>query len=188
VFVYKFLTATFSSLLTRHHLLFSEKLDEMRQALNEFQRDYSEVVAKFVRTRDEVRRLQVEAERDAPLVDINGHDLPIKAKLDGLEATTIEEAEAALDEATAKANSIDDNPDVVRQYEQRQEEIETLQNKLQLAQGSRERKAKELKKLLEPWERKLSKSLTRASVLFSNYMAELGCAGTNDENAVMRLS
>ena len=45
-------------------------------------------------------------------------ELPLKAKLEALPVTTVVEAQAALEEAKAKINGIDSNPDVIRQYEQ----------------------------------------------------------------------
>jgi chromosome segregation ATPase len=118
-----------------------------------------------------------ECNERAPLTDANKEPLPLKAKLEALPVETIEEAEAALDEQQAKANTIDDNPDVALQYEKLKAEIVETKDELENLADTKEAKQTDIDRLRAPWENALQNSLEKVNVLFAKYMAELGCAG-----------
>ena len=113
----------------------------------------------------------------APLHDDDDNPLPLKAQLEALNVDTIDDAVAALEEAEAKANSIDDNPDVLRQYEQLKREIAQLTGELENLADSKDAQLAEINRQKEPWEGALQNSLNKVNTLFGGYMAELDCAG-----------
>jgi chromosome segregation ATPase len=158
-------------------IFFRDLLEEKRHEQNELEREYGVIADRFTKARNDVERFKNEAENEAPLFDRNRNELPLKALLDELAVNTKEEAEAALEEATAKANSIVANPDVVRQYEERKQDIETLQQKIDQIQGCREGRVEELERVRAPWEAQLEQYLSKVNALFCEYMQELGCAG-----------
>lgn len=113
----------------------------------------------------------------APLQDDDDNALPLKAKLEALPVDSIEEAVAALEEAEAKANGIDDNPDVLRQYDKLKEDITQIKDELENLADSKDAQLQEISRLKEPWENALENSLHKVNSLFGTYMAEVGCAG-----------
>ena len=117
------------------------------------------------------------AERDAPLDDADGNPLPLKQELEALTVSTLAETEAAMEEANAKVNGIDANPDVIRQFEERKKEIELIRAQLSDLTESKDVRVAELMKKKGPWEESLENSVNKVNVLFSKYMQELGCAG-----------
>lgn len=143
----------------------------------EFEREYMVAAERFTKARNDLQRIKAEAEKEAPLFADDGSELPLKAMLDELAVSTKEEAEAALEEATNKANSIVANPDVVRQYEERKEEMEALQEKLDMLKDNRNSKVHELERVRAPWETSLLQYVSKVNALFCGYMQELGCAG-----------
>ena len=90
---------------------------------------------------------------------------------------TIDELDDAMDEAENKVNSIIDNPQVMRQYEERKKKIEELQEKLDLEGGEKEAKKQQLEARRTNWEAKLMNIVNDVNVKFSSYMKEVGCAG-----------
>ena len=113
----------------------------------------------------------------APLHDDDDNPLPLKAQLEALNVDTIDDAVAALEEAEAKANSIDDNPDVLRQYDKLKQEIAQLTDELENLADSKEAQLADINRLKDPWEGALTNSLHKVNSLFGTYMAELDCAG-----------
>lgn len=113
----------------------------------------------------------------APLHDDHDNPLPLKAQLEALNVDTIEDAVAALEEAETKANSIDDNPDVIRQYDKLKREIGQLTDELENLADSKEAQLADIKRHRDPWEDALQRSLSKVNTLFGKYMAELDCAG-----------
>ena len=124
-----------------------------------------------------MKEAKLAAENEAPLEDENGSPLPLKAELEALPVTTIAETEAAIDEARAKVDGIDANPDVIRQYEERKREIEILRQQLSDLKDCKDLKLLDLKRMRAPWEQALQNSVEKVNALFSTYMAELGNAG-----------
>lgn len=110
-------------------------------------------------------------------MDDDNEPLPLKEKLEQLPVETIEEAQAALEEADAKANSIDENPDVMIQYEKLKQDIVETKDELENLGDAKEAQLQEIQRLKEPWEAALDNSLSKVTTLFGQYMQELGCAG-----------
>ena len=150
-----------------------EKQAESRKLHGEYVR-YDKI---FKQKRAELQQIKEIADREAPLEDENGNDLPLKAELEALAVENQHEAQAALDEAEIKINSIVADPKVVQQYEQRQQEIEQLEQELDDVTMSKDAKLKELDRKRVPWETALTKAVEKINAKFSFYMAELGCTG-----------
>jgi chromosome segregation ATPase len=143
---------------------------EMEKRAVQIQHDYAEI-------RQKVAKKKEEAEKVAPLQDENGEELPLKAQLSELEVETLHEVEAALEEAEQKANSIDANPDVMRQYAERKTEIEEIQTRLDDLTSSKDSKLSQIETKRKPWETALSNNIAKINVLFTKYMSEMGCTG-----------
>lgn len=100
----------------------------------------------------------------------------IKAKLEGF-PESVDEVEALLTDAQDKVNSIDDNPEVLRRYEQRTKEIAEARAKLEDLNEGQNAKIQQLEHNAGNWKTALHNSLEKVNVLFQQYMQELGCAG-----------
>jgi vacuolar-type H+-ATPase subunit I/STV1 len=127
--------------------------------------------------RQDLQKLKVKADEEAPLVDEDGNELPLKAELEALGEENLEDVEAALDEAEAKLNEIEADPNVLRLYKEKQQQMEDVQQQLDDLTSSKDNKMIELNQKLDPWENALQNSVAKVDTLFSKYMAELGCTG-----------
>jgi hypothetical protein len=90
---------------------------------------------------------------------------------------TLDQVEVAIEEAEHKANSIDANPDVIRQYEARKIEIEKLEATVEQRVQDETDKAAQLDKKRDRWESKLQNQISEMNSLFSEYMKDMGNAG-----------
>jgi len=113
----------------------------------------------------------------APLKDDSDNPLPLKAELEELPVDTVEEAIAALEEAQVKANTIDNNPDILMQYEKLKAEIIETKDEIENLENSKNAKIQEINNAKASWDAALTNSLDKVNVLFGTYMSELGCAG-----------
>jgi len=151
--------------------------NEAQNAYDEAMRAYQSVNQQYKQAKARLTDLKKEAEAIAPITDDEGNDLPLKGELEDLPVETLDEAEDALDEAIRKADEIVADPNVIRQYELRQKEMEQLQMQLDNLTNSREKQVDALKQKVAPWEQKLLTQVAKVDALFSVYMRELGCTG-----------
>jgi chromosome segregation ATPase len=151
-------------------------VQEKEQLYNEHTSEYERISKLFETSRRLLVELKAKADEAAPLSDEDGVS-PLKKLLDDLPVETREETEAALEEAEAKANSIIADPNVVRHYEERKKEIAKVQMDLDDLTSAKEGKQTELEQKREPWEAALTNSVSKVDLLFTKYMAELGCTG-----------
>jgi structural maintenance of chromosomes protein 5 len=151
--------------------------EEARAEFGELEQQLNNAKANLKTGKNKLKVMKADADRAAPIVDDNGDPLPLKDLLEALPYATTEEIDVALEEFQAKANSIDDNPDVVRQYEQRKKEIAEKEQELSHYQDSKDSKVQEINRVSECWSAALKNSLTEVNSLFGKYMADLGCAG-----------
>lgn len=116
---------------------------------------------------------------EAPLEDEDGNELPLKNVLseDLHQFSTVDHAEAALDDAEAKVNNIHSDPNVVRLYEEKKKELEETRGDLDDMTNRKEKKINELNRQKDPWESELDVIVTTVDKRFGNYMRELGCKG-----------
>jgi chromosome segregation ATPase len=158
-------------------LHYREALVDAQKELGELERETRRLLVEFNRQRDGMRQLKNQAEKDAPIIDDEGNALPLKAQLESLPVTSVAETEAAMEEAKAKVNGIDANPEVIRQYHERKKEIELIRAQLSELTQSKHSKISDLEKKRLPWEQALENAVAKVNALFETYMAELGCAG-----------
>ena len=100
----------------------------------------------------------------------------VKAKLEGFPESA-DEVEALLADAQDKVNSIDDNPEVLRRYEQRIKEIAETRAELEDLNDGQNARIQQLESQADGWGTALHNSLEKVNTLFQKYMSELGCAG-----------
>lgn len=161
----------FSFCCFRHAKL--EAQDNFKTAESQYKRANE----KFAKLRSALEKLKEQADEEAPLCDEEGNELPLKAQLEELGVANTQEAEVALEEAEEKANSIIANPNVVRQYEEKKEEMELAQGQLDDLKEGKDAKEAQLNNKRKPWEDALTNSITKVDKLFSKYMAEFGFTG-----------
>lgn len=155
-----------------------------RQALEEATHDYRSIEKKFLdaseafkRAKEELHRLKKIADEEAPIEDEHGNELPLKAQLEELPVTVLEEAQVALDEAEAKIESIAADQNVIREHERNLAEVEEVQSQLDDLNSSEERRRQQLDQKVKPWVESLKVAVQKVDSLFSQYMAEMGCTG-----------
>jgi len=150
---------------------------EKKAESEEIEEKFNRISMQFNECRTKLQACKRQADEMAPLCDADGQDLPLKAQLEELPVETLEEAAVALEDASAKVNSIDANPDAVRQYEARKQEMEDVRQRLEEETDAKDTKLKALDQERQPWEAALENSVHKVNALFGAYMQELGCAG-----------
>jgi chromosome segregation ATPase len=85
--------------------------------------------------------------------------------------------EGKIDEAEARANSIMDNPEVIKMYQKRKAEIDQRTKELERLQGECQNRQSTLDKLKGPWNEKLQNVVHKLNERFSVYMMQMSCAG-----------
>lgn len=91
---------------------------------------------------------------------------------------TLDEVDAILAEAYDKINNIEDNPEVLRRYEERMRQIAETREELENLNEAKDVKRQALDATAAPWKASLENILVhKVNSLFSAYMSELGCAG-----------
>lgn len=154
-------------------LAFAEK----KQAFDDLLIDVKRVNEEFQHSRKAAQELQQRANKEAPLHDEDGNDLPLRAELESLGVETLDQVEVAMEEAEQKANSIDANPDAIRQFEARKKEIEQLEVQLEQMVQDKEDKTAQLDRNRKRWEDSLHDRIVETNSLFSKYMSEMGTTG-----------
>eukprot|EP00549_Striatella_unipunctata_P004322 CAMPEP_0118725814 /NCGR_PEP_ID=MMETSP0800-20121206/33350_1 /TAXON_ID=210618 ORGANISM="Striatella unipunctata, Strain CCMP2910" /NCGR_SAMPLE_ID=MMETSP0800 /ASSEMBLY_ACC=CAM_ASM_000638 /LENGTH=480 /DNA_ID=CAMNT_0006634557 /DNA_START=166 /DNA_END=1608 /DNA_ORIENTATION=- len=153
-----------------------DELAETENLMSELERRLNKIDHLFSSQKKVMRQLKESAQKIAALQDSDGNDLPLKEVLQELPAT-LDEVDAALEESILKVNSIADNPEVIRQYNERQSEIKNLQEEMSNINEVQEMKRERMKGIREPWEAALKNTISKVNILFGKYMTELGCAG-----------
>lgn len=156
---------------------YREEKAEATRGFKEAEADVARIGRDFNVKKNAMKEAKALAEKEAPLEDESGNPLPLKDELEALPVTSIAETEAAIDEARAKVDGIDANPDVIRQYEERKREIEIIRQQVRDLTDSKDLKLLELTRTRAPWEEGLKNAAEKVNALFSKYMAELGNAG-----------
>ena len=128
-----------------------EYLAEREIETEVFERDLSTVTTEFNQKKKELGQLKVKASESAPIKDDEGNELPLKAQLDEL-PDDMSELEDAIDDSKDKINSIHDNPEVLRKYEEQKKEITELRERLETHATEEDAKRDQLLSLKTPWE------------------------------------
>ena len=139
--------------------------------------EFEQMSKAFKEKKAELAQIKADAMEQAPLEDEDGNDLPLKEQLEALPVSDIHECEAAYEEAKQKAESIIADPNVVRQYTKKKEELEEAQAELDNLESSKEKRQNEMDQKFRPWKQALENSVAQIDKRFSKYMAELGCTG-----------
>ncbi|GMI58927.1 hypothetical protein ScalyP_jg1988 [Parmales sp. scaly parma] len=143
----------------------------------EFKKRYEKAKDEFTKTKAAFKKIQNECLQKAPLVDpVTNEELPLKKKIDEL-PDELETIDALIDEANIKVNSIEDNPEVAIQYEQRQEEIRNIEEELKTLNASENMQEAEASSLESSWLLRLKNQLDKVNSRFGRYMEALSCAG-----------
>ena len=133
---------------------------------------------KYNRYRQIAKDKKTLAEKFAPLQDDNGETLPLKDQLEALEVATLEEAEAALEEAEAVVNSIHENSGIFRQLEELQEKFTEAKSKLDDLTVNKDSLLNAINSKKALWESKVVDHVAELDKKFGEYMKEMGCTGS----------
>ena len=106
--------------------------------------EFEQMSKAFKEKKAELAQIKADAMEQAPLEDEDGNDLPLKEQLEALPVSDIHECEAAYEEAKQKAESIIADPNVVRQYTKKKEELEEAQAELDNLESSKEKRQNEV--------------------------------------------
>jgi len=153
-----------------------EQLREMQLQTKSLEQDFQRISVEFNRERNAVAQLKQRAEEHAPLKDEAGKDTPLKVVLDAL-PSELAELEDLMDDAKEKIKRILDNPEVLRQYREKKQSLESQKDRLENLKGSKGIKRAELDTLKAPYEASLHNIVKKVNDGFGKYMTELGCAG-----------
>ena len=113
----------------------------------------------------------------APIQDENGNETPLVQAMVDLNCDEIEDAEAALEEAQQKVDSIHNDPNAVKQYNKVCEEMAIVQGQLEECQGSFESLQHKIQQIRAPWQASLQNAVHKINTLFVEYMNEVQCTG-----------
>jgi structural maintenance of chromosomes protein 5 len=149
----------------------------MKKSYEEIEREAIEIQGQFAAAKKELQEKRDEALSVAPLEDENGNDLPLKAELEALEVTTLHDLDAALEEAEAKANAIDANPNFLRRYQEQKEKMVQIEERLEDATNSKEAKAAAIETKQAQWESAVEENVAKINLKFERYMADMGFTG-----------
>lgn len=89
----------------------------------------------------------------------------------------VEELREMFENMDAELQATVDNPEVIRQYEERKKEIQKLKDELQVLAENHQSEAEQLEAMAEGWENALDNISQKLNALFSVYMQQMGCQG-----------
>ncbi|OWP00940.1 hypothetical protein B2J93_236 [Marssonina coronariae] len=146
----------------------TRQVDEERGRMNEAHRELAEFKAIATRARDVVAALQADPENEK--------------HRDGwanlAEDLTVEQLQNDISAEKVKLQFTHaDNPDAVRQFEQRQKDIEKLQQKIDDVGDKLEKTNRRIIKIRGIWEPRLDSLIAEISDAFSYNFEQIGCAG-----------
>jgi chromosome segregation ATPase len=141
------------------------------------EREARQILADFTKAKKLAGDKKALADEKAPITDENGEPTQLKMQLEEIGLDNLNELDCAYEEAMAKANDIADNPDAIRQYEQRKKDIDQLEIELERRTNHEANKVKRIDELGNAWERALMKHVSEVNKLFTTYMSEMGCTG-----------
>jgi chromosome segregation ATPase len=152
----------------------------LKKANEKIQSEAVHINEEFKKAKSEISQKLAIASKEAPLDDENHEPTKLKEELDSLGVDDLNELQVALEEYVVKANLVDNNPDVIRQYETTKREIHTLQEQLNSMKSSKDSKALAIGAISQKWEDKLDTHIKDVKTLFSKYMAEMSFTGEVD--------
>jgi chromosome segregation ATPase len=174
------LTIVFAQFLTLTFLIvFSEKVTEATREIETSKQKFRTFKQQFSAEKSGYKKILADANSIARLEDEDGNPTALKERLDAelAQFNTIGLAEEGLEEAESKINDIHSDPNVVRLYEQKKNELEDTQEELDDLTNRKEKGISELERVKEPWFETLKKTIETVDKRFTKYMSELGCVG-----------
>ncbi|PBP26956.1 structural maintenance of chromosomes 5 smc5 [Diplocarpon rosae] len=146
----------------------TSQVDEERRRMNEAHQELAEFKAIATRARDAVAALQADPENEQ--------------YRDGwanlAEDLTVEQLQNDISAEKVKLQFTHaDNPDAVRQFDQRQKDIERLQQKIDDVSEKLEKTNRRIIKIRGIWEPRLDSLIVEISDAFSHNFEQIGCAG-----------
>jgi len=107
-----------------------ELLEEEETKTETVRADYDAAKNAFNECKSRIRDFKGRAETEAPFVDEDGAETPLKAQLDEL-PESLDEVALLIEEMDLKISEITDDPHVLQQYEEKQKEIRRLTDELE---------------------------------------------------------
>lgn len=139
-------------------------------------KDVQQVANDLQDKKEKLKGKKRQAEKDAPIHE-NGNDLPLKEKLEDLPVYTVDECDAAIEEARASLEKYSANPEVLRLYEELKESIAVMEDKVANSAQNRQGMSVGIEKKLELYVHPLEDYVSKVSAKFSQYMGEMDCTG-----------
>lgn len=150
---------------------------EKKQVHKDIEQEALRVHNEFQQARSDCTKKQKLCQQEAPIEDEDGNPLPLRQEMEDLGLDTLDQVEVAMEEASAKANAVAANPDVVRQYEIRKKQIEELEVQVEDMKQAEIEKTAQLERNRKRWESRLEEQIAMMNSLFTKYMSEMGNAG-----------
>lgn len=151
-------------------------LNEEEEKAARVKENYEKAKQEFAACKENLRELKRTAELEAQLVDEDGNDLPLKVALEGL-PESLEEIQSAIQDCKDQVNAVIDDPHLLAEYERKKKEIAELTEALADKSAFSDAKNAEMTSLETPFRAKLQNYIATIDTRFSEYMAELHCAG-----------
>jgi len=155
----------------------SENLLEKRRATQDLTDKAERYALEYNEKKKRLREHGTYCKRVAPIRDEDGNSTELFEQLNGLPYETKEEAEAAMEEAQGKVDSIHNDPNAIRQYENTLKEIDLVQGQLEEVQNSKDNWNKVILETKASWKQSLDTAVQKVDELFVEYMSEVGCTG-----------
>jgi chromosome segregation ATPase len=166
-------------LLYYFRIVSSEKVTEAVREMESFKQKFRLYKQQFSAEKNRYKEFLSNANAVAPLEDEDGNETVLKERftVELSQFDSIGLAEVALEEAESKINDIHSDPNVVRLYEEKKNELEDTQEELDDLTNRKEKGISELERVKEPWFETLKKTIETVDKRFTKYMSELGCVG-----------
>lgn len=156
-----------------HSFIFTEK----QKVISTLDVEAGRIIQEYSEKRKLLVQKKEDAEKEAPIIDEDGNDTPLKAQLEALEVSDLTEVDAAIEEAERVLQNYHANPEVIRHYEKLKSEIEQIEADLAVQTSTHEKGQTLLTQQRKDWESRLEEFIFKTNALFTTYMAEMGCTG-----------
>lgn len=153
--------------LTTKNKRTTDMVQERRQEVQDIEREYQKHVADAKKFKADCERLFT-VERSEQEQEV----------FQSVQAMTSEQLEADIEASTTRLELLHDgNPLAIRDYNRRQQQIETLSSKINDLERSLEALQAEITEIKNQWEPQLDALVAEISNAFSHNFAKIGCAG-----------
>jgi len=150
---------------------------DKKQSHDALERRIAEIATKFDDAKKRLKMAKAEASKVAPIKDSEGNPTELWGKLQELEYEELEDAEAALEEAQQKIESIHNDPNAIKQYNEVCEEVELVQGQLEEMEGNKSALGHQIQQVKDSWLSSITNCIIQLNASFVKYMAEVQCTG-----------